>query len=109
MSRLGIARVRLPERAKRGDIIEIRAMVQHPMESGFRLDNVGRAIPRHIVESFTCTYEGKEIFRARLHPAVSANPYLAFYAVATVTGELVFTWIDDQGGVATHTARIEVD
>jgi sulfur-oxidizing protein SoxZ len=105
---LGNARVRVPERAKRGEVIEIRAMVEHPMESGFRLNNVGRQIPRHIVESFTCRYDGREVFRVRLHPAVSTNPYFLFYTVATRSGELVFTWTDDQGNQATHTARIEV-
>lgn len=108
MSKLGAARVRVPERASRGEIIEIRAMVEHPMESGFRVDNVGRTIPRHIVESFTCTYNGKEIFRVRLHPAVSTNPYFLFYAVATESGQLVFTWTDDQGGRVTHAVNLEV-
>lgn len=104
----GAARVRVPERAKRGEVIEIRAMIEHPMESGFRLNNVGKPIPRHIVESFTCEYDGREIFRARLHPAVSTNPYFLFYTVATASGELRFTWKDDRGGVTTHIARIEV-
>ena len=104
----GTARVRVPERAKRGEVIEIRAMIEHPMESGFRLNNVGKPIPRHIVESFTCEYDGREIFRARLHPAVSTNPYFLFYTVATASGELRFTWKDDRGGVTTHIARIEV-
>lgn len=108
MSRIGTARVRVPENAKRGEVIEIRAMVEHPMESGFRYNNIGRLVPRHIVETFTCAYNGREIFRARLHPAVSTNPYFLFHAVATESGELVFTWTDDQGGVATIGARIEV-
>ena len=108
MNLLGNARVRVPERAKRGEVIEIRAMIEHPMESGFRLNNVGKPIPRHIVESFTCRYDGREVFRAKLHPAVSTNPYFLFYAVATQSGELTFTWTDDQGNVATHVARIEV-
>ena len=101
MSRMGAARVRMPGSAKRGEVIEIRTLVQHPMESGFRLDNTGKAISRHIVESFECTYNGREIFRAKLHPAVSTNPFFTFYAVASESGELVFTWKDDQGGVAT--------
>jgi sulfur-oxidizing protein SoxZ len=105
---LGNARVRLPERARRGEIIEIRAMIEHPMESGFRLDNVGKPIARHIVDSFTCRYDGREVFRVKLHPAVSTNPYFVFHAVATRTGALVFTWIDDEGNVATHTAQLEV-
>jgi sulfur-oxidizing protein SoxZ len=98
---MGAARVRMPENAKRGDIIEIRTLVQHPMESGFRLDNTGREIPRHIIESFDCTYNGRQIFHVKLHPAVSTNPFFTFYAVAVESGELVFTWRDDQGGVAT--------
>ena len=108
MSRMGTARVRMPQSAKRGEIIEIRTMVQHPMESGFRLDNTGKEIPRHIIESFDCSYNGREIFRAKLHPAVSTNPFFTFYAVATESGELVFTWKDDQGGLAVHNGHIEV-
>jgi sulfur-oxidizing protein SoxZ len=108
LSRIGTARVRVPENAKRGEVIEIRAMVEHPMESGFRYNNIGRLVPRHIVETFTCTYNGREVFRARLHPAVSTNPYFLFHTVATESGELMFTWTDDQGGVATISARIEV-
>jgi sulfur-oxidizing protein SoxZ len=101
-------RVRVPEGATRGEVIEIRAMIEHPMESGFRLNNVGKPIPRHIVESFTCRYAGREVFRVKLHPAVATNPYFLFYVVATQSGELTFTWTDDQGNVATHVARIDV-
>jgi len=105
---MGVARVRMPQNATRGEVIEIRTLVQHPMESGFRLDNTGKEIPRHIVESFDCTYNGREIFRVKLHPAVSTNPFFTFYAVATESGELVFTWKDDQGGVASVTQALTV-
>jgi sulfur-oxidizing protein SoxZ len=105
---LGTARARVPEQAKRGTLIDIRAMVEHPMESGFRLNNVGKPVPRNIVESFTCEYNGRQVFRAKLHPAVSTNPYFRFHALATESGEFVFTWRDDQGNVATHVARIAV-
>jgi sulfur-oxidizing protein SoxZ len=108
VNRLGNARVRVPERAKPGEVVEIRAMIEHPMESGFRLDNVGKQIPRHIVETFTCSYDGREVFRVKLHPAVSTNPYFVFYTIATRTGDFVFTWTDDRGNVATHTASMEV-
>jgi sulfur-oxidizing protein SoxZ len=100
-SRIGPARVRVPEQAKKGDIVEIRTMVEHPNESGFRLDNMGRPIPRHIVTSFSCTYNGREVFSAILHPAVSTNPYMTFHLRAVESGDLVFTWKDDQGGVTT--------
>jgi sulfur-oxidizing protein SoxZ len=90
-------KVRVPAAAKHGEVIEVFALSVHPMESGFRLDNVGKTIPRHIIESFTCTYAGKVVFRAKLHPAVTANPYFAFHIVATESGELVFSWKDDRG------------
>ena len=119
MSRMGAARVRMTANAKRGEVIEIRTLVQHPMESGFRLDNTGKAIvmidevvgkliARHIVESFHCIYNGREIFRATLHPAVSTNPFFTFHAVAADSGDFVFTWKDDQGGVATTTSHLDV-
>jgi sulfur-oxidizing protein SoxZ len=78
------------------------------MDSGFRHDNTGRQIPRHIVTSLACCYNGLEILSARVHPAVSTNPYFMFHAVATESGELVFTWTENQGGVDTQIAKIEV-
>ena len=105
---MGKARIRVPERAAKGEIVEIRTMVDHPMDSGFRVDNIGRTIARHIVESFICTYGGKEVFCARLHPAVSTNPYFVFYLLATVSAELVFTWIDDRGGIVRESAFLSV-
>ncbi|HEX4985256.1 MAG TPA: thiosulfate oxidation carrier complex protein SoxZ [Burkholderiales bacterium] len=109
MSRMGQARVRMPVTARPGEILEIRTLVQHPMESGFRLDSTGKPIARHIVESFDCTYDGVEVFRARLHPAVSTNPFFTFYVVARGSGEFVFTWRDDQGGVATARQMLAVE
>ncbi len=108
MTRFGKAWVRLSENPRRGQPVEIRAMIVHPHESGFRLDNVGRPIPRNIVQDFTCLYAGKEVFRARLHPAVSTNPYFVFSVIAGESGELLFTWTDDQGEIATHSVRLEV-
>ena len=98
----------MPASAKRGEIVEIFALAIHPMESGFRLDNLGKTIPRHIIESFTCAYNGKEIFGATLHPAVTANPYFAFHVIASESGEFVFTWRDDKGNVGEARARINV-
>lgn len=108
MSQFGKVWVRLAESPKRGEPAEVRAMVMHPMESGFRLDNVGHRIPRHIVDTFTCAYGGKQVFRAKLHPAMSSNPYFVFYVVPTESADLLFTWTDDHGEVATHSVRLEV-
>ncbi len=107
-SRLGSARLRVPESARRGEVIEIRSMVEHPMDSGFRHDNMGRPIPRHIATSFACRYNDREVFRATLHPAVSTNPYFLFYLVAQESGMLEFTWTDDLGGQVTETFGLRV-
>jgi sulfur-oxidizing protein SoxZ len=107
-SRLGKARLRVPETARRGEVFEVRTMVEHPMESGFRYNNVGKLIPRHIATTFACNYNGREVFRASLKPAVSTNPYFLFYLVAEESGELVFSWTDDRGGLVTVTRNITV-
>ena len=101
--------INLPQRAKRGDIIEIKTLIQHPMETGYRLDSKGAAIPRDIINRFTCTYNGDEVFRAELNPAISANPFIAFSTVVTETGELVFSWTDDRGQIQTEMRQIDVE
>jgi sulfur-oxidizing protein SoxZ len=101
-------KVRVPTSAKRGEVIEVFALSVHPMESGFRLDNVGKSIPRHIIETFVCTYGGREVFRAKLHPAVTSNPYFAFHLVASESGELLFVWTDDKGNAGEARATLTV-
>ena len=101
-------RVRVPSTAKKGEIIEIKTMVSHPMDSGHNRDVYGKLIPRYIIHTFTCTYNGEEVFRADWHPAITANPYLTFSTVATESGRLRFEWIDDKGTVYATEAEITV-
>ena len=101
--------INFPPRAKRGEIIEIKTLIQHPMETGYRLDSKGAVIPRDIISRFTCAYNGDEVFRAELFPAISANPFIAFSTVATESGELVFTWIDDNGQIQSEIRLITVE
>ena len=101
--------INLPQRAKRGEIIEIKTLIAHPMETGYRLDNKGAAIPRDIINCFTCAYNGDEVFRIELFPAISANPFIAFSTVATESGELVFNWTDDHGETQTEVRQITVE
>ena len=97
-----------PASAKRGEVIEIRTLIAHPMESGFRTDPEGRLLPRDIVRRFTCRYDHELVFSADLYSAVAANPYLTFHTVATVSGTLVFTWEGDNGFVQTEAYAITV-
>ena len=101
--------VNAPRQAKRGEIIEIRTLAGHNMETGFRRTQFGELVPRDIITRFTCSYNGVEVFRADLHPAIAANPLIAFTTVATESGTLEFHWIGDNGFSATHTASITVD
>ena len=91
------ARVQIPRQARRGETIEVRIVIQHPMETGFRHDEVGRAIKRNVINAFSCRYNGAEVFRADLSSGIAANPYLQFCTVAEGSGEFEFTWIDDEG------------
>ena len=101
--------INVPERAKRGEIVEIKTLVSHVMETGFRRTNVGAVIPRDIIRTFVCTYNGTEVFRADLHPAISANPFFLFSTVATESGTLEFQWTGDNGFSVKETARIIVE
>ena len=103
------ALINVPKKAKRGDIIEIKTLISHVMETGYRRTADGQAIPRDIITSFTCRYNGEEIFRADLFPATAANPFISFFTVATESGKLDFEWIGDSGFSDTASATITVE
>ncbi|WGD49998.1 thiosulfate oxidation carrier complex protein SoxZ [Bradyrhizobium sp. CB1650] len=106
---MAAALINVPARAKRGDVIEIRTLTSHIMETGFRHIATGDLVPRDIITSFTCRYNGTEIFRADLYPAIAANPYLSFFTVAKESGKFEFEWIGDNGYSSTASASITVE
>lgn len=101
--------INVPQKAKRGETIEIKTLISHTMETGFRHDNVGKPIARDIITSFTCRYNGEEIFRADLYPAIAANPFISFFTVATESGTIDFEWTGDNGFHETGSAKITVE
>ncbi len=103
------ALINVPPQAKRGEILEIKTLISHPMESGYRVGTNGVLIPRDIITLFTCTYNGEEVFRAELSPAIAANPFITFCTVARDSGTLVFRWTGDNGFSASETAAITVE
>jgi sulfur-oxidizing protein SoxZ len=103
------ALINVPARAKRGDIIEIKALTSHIMETGYRRTAAGELVSRDIITSFTCRYNGKEIFRADLSPAIAANPFLSFFTIAQESGKFEFEWIGDNGFSETASASISVE
>lgn len=100
--------VTLPPSARRGEVVEVRALVAHPMETGHRADHEGRVVPRNIIRRFSCRYDGETVFSADLHPAIAANPLIVFHTVATVTGPLTCTWEGDGGFAHQHVATLQV-
>lgn len=90
-------RIKLPEKTTAGDVIEIRALINHVMETGNRKDANGQVIPRNIVHTLTVTFDDATIFRAEFGSGISSNPFVAFYMRVPGPGELVFTWVDDDG------------
>jgi sulfur-oxidizing protein SoxZ len=103
------ALINVPAKAKRGDVIEIKTLISHPMESGYRAGPNGSVLPRDIIRRFVCTYNGEEIFRAELSPAIAANPFIAFHTIATESGTIAFTWTGDNHFTAHEQAAITVE
>ena len=104
----GKPRVRLPESARTGEVVTIRTLVGHAMESGFRKGPDGSRVPRLIVNRFVCTFEGEEVLAVDLEPAMSANPFFEFDVRVERSGTFRFVWTDDSGAEAVAEAAITV-
>jgi len=101
-------RIRVPKIAKKGEVVEIRTLLEHLNESGWRRDEEGKLYPRNIITTFVCTYGGIEVIRGDLRRGISRNPYFSFWLRAEESGELAFRWQDESGAVFEETARLEV-
>ena len=100
--------INAPKTAKPGELVEIKALILHPMETGFRAGTNGRIIPRNIIERFTATWNGAEIFRMEFSPAIAANPFVSFFAMATASGTIGFRWTGDEGFLVEEQVAIAV-
>ena len=100
--------INVPAKAKRGEVITIKSLISHVMETGFRTDNLGKVVPRDIITSLVCTYNGQTIFDATLHQAIAANPFITFHTVATESGTITFRWTGDNGFSQEASAKITV-
>jgi sulfur-oxidizing protein SoxZ len=101
-------RVKFPDSAKVGDIIEIKTLISHVMETGQRKSPDGQTIPRNIINTFSAKFAGNEVFKAELHPGISANPYLSFFMRVPGPGEFEFTWIEDGGNKVVEKQTLNV-
>ena len=101
-------RVKVPKSASAGEAVTIKTLISHPMESGQRKDSSGNAIPRSIINRFTCDFNGRNVIDITLEPAISTNPYFEFDAIIPESGDLKFTWYDDDGDVYEDTKTVAV-
>ncbi|MFC6687764.1 thiosulfate oxidation carrier complex protein SoxZ [Jhaorihella thermophila] len=101
-------RVKVPKSAAAGDVITIKTLISHKMESGLRKDKQGNPIPRQIINRFTCDFNGQNVIDITLEPAISTNPYIQFSAKVPEAGEFVFKWFDDDGSVYEERKTIAV-
>ena len=102
-------RISAPDTATKGEVIELKAMIQHPMETGYRSNSRGEEIARDIIRRFECRYNGETVFASEFNPGVAANPFLTFYTKATESGTLEFVWTDQDGESWSDTHEITVE
>ncbi len=101
-------RVRMPATAKAGEVIEVKTLISHEMETGLRKDSSGKLVPRKIIKQFVAKFNGKEIMKADWHSAVAANPYHAFFVRVPETGIFEFSWHDDDGSIYKSEHKVTV-
>lgn len=101
-------RVKVPKSASAGDVVTLKTLISHKMESGQRKDKEGNLIPRSIINRFTCEFNGKSVLDVKIESAVSTNPYFEFDARVDEAGEFKFTWYDDDGSVYETSKPIKI-
>ena len=101
-------RIKVPKKASAGDIISIKTLVNHKMESGQRKDKEGNLIPRKILNKFACEFNGNPVFSADIGAAISSNPFFQFSTRVAESGTFKFSWTDDDGSVIEAEKSIEV-
>jgi len=106
---MSLARVQWPDKMAAGDVVKIRVLIQHPMDTGYLQDFTGKLVPRNVIRMLTCTLGGQEVFRAEPSSGISANPFFEFYVRATATAEFKMNWVDDKGarGEMSQTLKVE--
>lgn len=99
---MSIARVHWPDKVRSGEVVKVRLLIQHPMETGYLQDLTGRVVPRNIIQLLTCHLGKQEVFRIEPSSGISANPFFEFFMRATATAEFRVQWIDDKGAKGQH-------
>jgi len=108
MSGKSTPRVKMPTTATAGEVVEVKTLINHEMETGQRKDAAGNPVPRRIIKKFTASFNGQEILSVDWHTAISANPYQSLYVRVPETGTFEFSWLDDDGAVYKYEQKVTV-
>jgi sulfur-oxidizing protein SoxZ len=91
-----------PERISAGDVVKVRLLVQHPMDTGYLQDLLGKMVPRNVIRLLTCKLGSREVLRVEPSSGIAANPLFEFFVLATETTEMHVEWVDDRGNRGEH-------
>jgi sulfur-oxidizing protein SoxZ len=106
MAPIGEARIRLPDRITRGEVITVNAIISHPMDTGFFRTAEGQPIPAYFIKNVVVTYGDEEVARFQWTSGISRDPIISFTLRADREGPLTMVWSDNKGGVFRQTATI---
>jgi sulfur-oxidizing protein SoxZ len=101
-------RIRLPDSVGIGDVIEIKTLMAHPMETGTRRNTDGTLVARLLLHTFEAKFRGREVFRAALHTGTAANPFISFFMKVPGPGEFEFTWVEDGGARTIERSALKI-
>jgi sulfur-oxidizing protein SoxZ len=103
---IGDARIRIPDRISRGDVIIVNAIVSHPMDTGFFRTADGQPIPAFFIKDVVVTYGGEQVAQFEWTSGVSKDPIVSFTLKADKEAPLTMIWTDNKGGVYRQTANV---
>lgn len=94
---MNLARIHWPERIAAGEVVKVRLLIQHPMDTGYLQDLLGKMVPRNVIRQLTCKLDTREVFRVEPSSGIAANPLFEFFVRATQTADMHVEWVDDRG------------
>jgi sulfur-oxidizing protein SoxZ len=99
-----MGKIKLKPKARKG-VIKVKAIVKHPMETGFRKDKKGEPIPANHIDNLTITHNGNKVVDADIGAAVSKDPYFQFQVAGAKGDEITLAYTDNNGGSGSMTAK----
>ena len=96
-SHIGEARIKVPNRITRGEVIVVNSIITHPMDTGFFRNAEGDAIPAYFIKEVVVTYGEQEVARFEWTSGISRDPVVSFTVKADKEAPLTMVWTDNKG------------